>query len=743
MGMPAKTYKKKILTSLVAASIAMASQANAGEQEKAVVDLGDVVVTATRTEKDVASAPGSFSVVSKKEIESRNIESLDEALNTTVGVFNDNKGKGLMGTTSSVSMRGMSYDKRVLFLLDGVTPLNDAYTGGVSYQLQSVEDIERIEVVKGPFSSLYGGNAMAGVVNVITRMPEKREFTLKTGYGSSWDRGTAMDDLSKVYLSYGDKFYDKFSLLASYGRKSTNGYATNYNVQSSNPSLSGLDGGISTTSNTGEARYLIGDTGDNTWQDDQLTLKGKYDMSSRTKVNLSFMRTSYEYGYEEPHTYLRDAAGNEVWSYSTVKESSFLSGDGSKEQNIYGASLETELSTVKARLSLGYQDVGSNWYVTRGSTAATTQSGGPGVVSDTPSSNFNSDLQFDIPVFDRQLLTLGGSYRTGKADSKEHNLSDWKDEDSKTTISYEAGGEDRTYSLFVQDEIEITSTLTAYLGCRQDWWKTSDGYANSVGQAGYPIHYDSKNDSSFTPKAALVYKPFEATTLRVSAGQAFRAPSTYDLYRTWTSSTGTTYAANPDLKPETVTSYDGGIEQGLWAGMKVKATYFENQMDDLIYRRTVTPTLQENINAGKARSRGLELEAEQKFDIGLKLFANYTYTDAKILKNAASPASEGSRMAQVPMNMFNAGVGYDKGPYSASLIGRYVDKRYGTDTNTDIVDGVYGSYDAYFVADAKASYKVSEYAEVSVSVDNIFDEDYFGYYKGAGRSIFGELTLRF
>lgn len=737
------TCLRRNMLVLTACGLALPLTVLAEGQDNAAVQLGDVVVTATRTDKEITSAPGSVAVVTKQEIESRNIKSLDEALNTIPGVFHDNKGKGLMGTTSSVSMRGMSSDKRVLFLLDGTVPLNDPYSGGVSYQLQSVEDVKQIEVVKGPSSSLYGGNAMAGVVNIITRMPEQREITLKTGYGSAWDRGTALDDLKKFYFSYGDRFNDKFSILTSYGYKATNGYATGLNVQSSNPATSGVSGAIRTQSNSGATRYLIGDTGTNTWWDDQFTIKGAYDISNKTKAKLSFMRSRYEYGYEDPHTYLRDGSGNEVWSYGSVREYTFLAGDGGRDQNIYAGSIETEVAGVQAKLSLGYLDHTSSWYVTRGTSIATTGEGGPGTVSDTPSSTLNSDLQFTVPILDSHLLTFGGSYRSGEANTKEHQLTNWRDEDSQTDLNYESKGKDQTYSLFAQDEFAILDNLTSYLGFRQDWWQTSDGYANDVGATGYPVNYADRDAHSFSPKVALVYKPLAATTFRVSAGKAFRSPTVYDLYRTWTSSTGKTYAANPDLKPETVVSYDGGVEQGLWQGMSIKATYFENRMEDLIYRKTVSATLQENINAGEARSRGVELEAVQKFDFGLRLFANYTYTDSEILENDANPASVGKRLIQVPKTMFNAGATYAQGPYSGSLTGRYVGKRYGSDTNSDVIDGVYTSFDPYTTVDAKIAYKLTDYAEISLSVDNILDEEYYGYYKGAGRSWFSELTLRF
>ncbi|MGQ9570907.1 MAG: TonB-dependent receptor [Thermodesulfovibrionales bacterium] len=297
------------------------STAFAEEKEKEETKLEEIVVTATRTEKELEVAPASVNVVTKEDMEKRDIKAVDEALNTTAGVFN-RRGKGLMDTLSHISLRGIPAQQRTLILMDGI-PLNNAYYGGVQFGGLSPEDIEKIEVVKGPFSSLYGGYAMGGVVNIITKMPEKREFVFKTGYGSSWDRGEGLDDLRKFCLSYGDRFKDKLSVFLSYGYKATNGYPSDFNVQSSKPT-SGITGWSYTTNNEGATRYLIRDKGDNRWWDDDITVKAGYDFSQTSKINLSFMRTRYEYNYDDPHTYLRDESGNEVWSYGTVRESSFL-----------------------------------------------------------------------------------------------------------------------------------------------------------------------------------------------------------------------------------------------------------------------------------------------------------------------------------------------------------------------------------------------------------------------------------
>jgi len=724
----------------VSTSFAEERTATPKAQERDAAKMEEIVVTATRTEKELDVAPGSVNVVTKKDIEKRGTQTVDSALNTIPGVFN--RRQSLADTLSSIALHGIPDQKRTLIMKDGIG-INNAYDGAVVYTGLPLEDVERIEVVQGPFSSLYGGYAMGGVVNIITRMPEKREIIAKSGYGSSWHRGEAPDDIQKHYLSYGDKFKDRWSVLVSYSYRGTNGYSKDQNVQSSKPTA-GITGWSYTSTNAGLTRYAVGDKGDNSFWDDNLDLKTGFDFSKVTKLNLSFMRTRYKYSYDEPHTYLTSATGNPVYTYGSVRENSYLSGFGGKEINRYNVRYETEFGPVKTKVTAGLNDEEKSWYTTPSSSAPyATIDGGPGKVSTSPNQNYNADLQLTFPVLERQIVTVGGSVRTNTVKVEEFSINNWKNEDSRTALTYNAGGKDRTYAVFLQDEIMILDNLTAYVGFREDFWETYDGYANQFGSAGYPKAYESRSASSFSPKLSLVYKPLEKTTLRASAGQAFRAPSVYELYRTWTSTTGVVYNGNPDLKPETVRSWDAGIVQGLWKGAKVGVTYFENYLTDLIYRKTVSTTQSDYINAGRAKSKGVILEAEQRFDKWLKLFVNYTYTDARINENTASPASEGKRMTFMPDTLFNAGAEFEMGPVSASVTGRYVGKRYGNDTNSDQVDGVYTSYDPFFTADAKVSYKVTRFATVSVSMDNILGETHFEYYRAPGRSYFAEVELRY
>jgi iron complex outermembrane receptor protein len=97
----------------------------------------------------------------------------------------------------------------------------------------------------------------------------------------------------------------------------------------------------------------------------------------------------------------------------------------------------------------------------------------------------------------------------------------------------------------------------------------------------------------------------------------------------------------------------------------------------------------------------------------------------------------------MPEKMFNFGVELEKNPFSFSFIGRYVGKIYGDDENKDRVSNVYGSYDLYFTADTKLAYRIKDFAILSFSVDNIFDRDYFYYYRCPGRSWSTELTIKY
>ncbi|RLA92715.1 MAG: TonB-dependent receptor, partial [Deltaproteobacteria bacterium] len=148
--------------------VGVAEEAKEMEEE---VELEEVVVTATRHETPVEEVPASVTVITREQIEASSGMRVDDILRKYAGI-DVRRPSGFLSHSATVSMRGMgSMPGRTLVLLDGI-PLNKADTGTVNWDLLRAEDIERIEIVRGPASALYGSNAMGGVINIITRKPE-------------------------------------------------------------------------------------------------------------------------------------------------------------------------------------------------------------------------------------------------------------------------------------------------------------------------------------------------------------------------------------------------------------------------------------------------------------------------------------------------------------------------------------------------------------------------------------------
>lgn len=711
--------------------------------------LGEVVVTATRTERAIGEIPASVSVVTTEDIENSTAHFADELLKSIPGAYL--KRSKFMDAVSSVTLRGFPGRSRTLVMLDG-QPLNDAYTSGVQWPSIPIDNIERIEVVKGPFSSLYGGNAMGGVINIITKTPKKREIELKSGYGTYHTFCS--------HLHYADKFFKNLGIYLSIDNKSTNGYRSNLVVK---PAYSGVGtipvtGWERTKSPTGKTRYLIGDKGENYWDQWQYAGKIVWDISPNSKLSFNANISKYKFGYSDPQSYLRDANGNEVTEGSvtfddngnkkmTIYPYQFLQGESEDSRNTYMLKYLTLLGDVGLKARLGMND-DSTWYI-RTSKGAT-ETGGPGKINETdPKRSIQFEMQVDFPIMDKHTLTFGLCHRYDKAKGKEWNLTDWKDKDSKTTLNTSMEGKQRTESVFAQLELNLNQKIKAFLGGRFDYWKNFDGesYSSKSGTS----TYDDTTDSYFSPKLGLVYKPqisgskqlWKLDTIRVSAGKAFRPPTLYELYKTW-EWYSITYESNPNLSPETTFSWEIGIDQSfLQDKTKISATYFESYIEDLIYTKKISSTLRRKENAGKGEIKGVELEVKQYITPWLDAFANFTYQDTEITKNEADPDSIGKQFTHVPEKMYNLGLSLHCARLEGSITWRWVDKVFGYSDNSDTERRVFGAYDPVKLLDAKLAFNVNKDFKISLSANNILDKEYYQYYKAPGRTFFGEVAIKF
>jgi outer membrane cobalamin receptor len=201
------------VTAGLAAGVVFSAPAAGGAE----VELGRVVVTATKTETEISEVPQSISVITKEEIQNSPDRTLGEILQRAPAVQVTQNGP--MGALAVPQVRG-STAGQVLILLNGQR-LNDAQNGQFDLNNLPVpkEDIERIEVLRGGASALYGADALAGVINIITRTPTAKPFTsASASYGRF--------DTQQYSLTHRWK-PGPFSYGISLGREKSDGYREN------------------------------------------------------------------------------------------------------------------------------------------------------------------------------------------------------------------------------------------------------------------------------------------------------------------------------------------------------------------------------------------------------------------------------------------------------------------------------------------------------------------------------------
>lgn len=738
--------KKIFVLSCVYVSVMHAAVAG---HESDVETLGDVVVSATKTEQSSSDAPASVSVVSAKSIDNMNVHSPDQALKFTPGAYTTRTAgsePSVMGT--NVVLRGIPDYSRTLVLVDGQT-LNDPYIGAVTWESVPAETIKRIEVVPGPFSSLYGGSAMAGVINIITKEPTKREFALKAGYGT--------DNFKSGTFVYQDRPLEQLGVTFDYAYKQSDGFVKDEVLIA--PSGAGgalVTGAQRTTDASGNLRYLIGDKGPIGWTSENIGAKFYLDLPGNSKLSAGVSQFKYgSFGRNHYNLYLRDLAGNPVvpGNYTVngtgaklaATEKNLLTGPDSdiKTVNRYTMEFEKQLAQATLKATLGHTDIPLyNNYIVMGA-AATLATGGAATRMLRPSKETSGSLQLSMPISDNNFLVTGIAAGQRDIYTVTYNITDWRNKDAIGPIANQTGGTETSYALYVQDEIKLSDKWTAYLGGRYDN-VTSDGYIEGAGGLATRTTYAPTTQTHFSPKASVVYRPQEQTTLRASVGNAFHAPNLRDTFGWWTPTNGYTYTPNPALKPELVTSWEIGVEQQMGSDTLLRATYYENSLKDLIYRTQDDILMTQGVaNAGAAKVKGVELEARRKLTKELTAFVNMTYNESKFTRNPAKVATEGKRMTNTPNKMANLGVQGAMGPWSGSLTGKYVGKVYTNDLNLDRVSGVFGSYDEYFLADAKISYKVKDSVSLSFSINNLADRRYYQSTLQQGRAYFGEAEFKF
>lgn len=704
-----------------------------------------IIITATRGELTQEQAPNSTSVVTQQENRIRNTQTLDQSLNLLEGVFAF-RAKGLMDNEARIQMRGFTGQNRTLILLDG-QPINDGYTGNVLWTMLPINEVERVEVARGPFSSLYGGNAMGGVINILTRPIDRRSVEASAQYGTF--------DTTAYDARYSDRFYNRLGVSIGYQRLQTGGYSVRPITASPTTGTGGtvVTGLIPTLTLTGARSFIIGASGDNWYNQHAVRLKSDLTITNNTQFSLQYIRQNSSYGYDNYTSFVRDAAGNVLDrgpvlfdENGTLRRFNFVPGNfvqipgQALSHFVSGSLLHKFNARALLQISAGINKQPNVQF--RSPTIATaTQAGGPGVISYRASHNSYANVQFNWQPDGwgrRQNFVFGTETRADFADAQEFGLSNWQDKSSVTTQGYAAQGRTFNQAAYVQDQLRLGEKLTVVAGLRYDYWRTYDGFYNGFTAQTPLTKYDERSNNAVTGKVAVAWGVGKGFTLRSSVGTAFRNPTVLDMYRSFRFSSGTLFLGNPALKPERLFSYEFGARQQFGRKTAIEATYYRNQITNLIYRKTdfaadPTGNIRLNVNAGEGTTNGVELSARQQLTSWLQLRASYSYTDAIISSNPFATNIVGKRLPFIPAHTTAGSLLGAWKRLTGSLNARYVGATFSTDTNTDTTRGVFGSYSPFFVMDASFGIEVGRGLTIFTNADNLLNRRYYQFFLSPGR----------
>ncbi len=747
-----------------ALSAALAAPALAhGNAAAAPQTLDTVVVTASGFEQKITDAPASISVITREELAKRPYMTLLDAVRDLEGVdVGETRDKTGQGT---ISMRGMGSDY-TLILVNGRRQNNhgDIYPnnfGGNQFNhIPPLDAIERIEVIRGPASTLYGADAMGGVINIITKR------TLDTWHGS-----VTLGRTFETNDEFGDDSTADLFVTGPLvpGVLNLSARASWYDRNASNPVYSpvtdpagqqhtrslGFGGGGKTVDNTnksgglslawnlsdaqtltldydtsvqeydnairindaGQEEYPVGtvDNLNSIWRSANFCrgAAGGNANACRTNGGTWSRRADPRVGYSATQEFTRDAwslahEGNWSFGNSLVSLSHVATNNDGRTMPFTVAERELLLQMIDATGPYANMPLAE-----RRALAESTFLPRPKRTLE--SAQYTLDAKLDIPfqAAGEHVAVIGGQVIQGE-------LTDG-------VFGMESGNpgrkqEHNMYSLFAEDTWKILEPLAITYGLRYD-------------------NHDVFGDH-LSPRLYGVYTVSEAWTIKGGVSTGFKTPKTTQLYDgvTGFGSQGTSpMYGNPDLQPETSTSTELAAYWEHPAGHSFNATIFHNKFDDKIASQPCGAALvltctssgeyaslgyassSKTVNIDEVVIQGAEVAGRWAISDQFALRANYTYTDSE----QKSGAQKGLPMGFSAKHMANATFDWQATErFSLFMSAEMRSKRY---SGLNATTGQEQYYKDYTVLHLGASYKATDWMTVNARINNLLDRDFTTY----------------
>jgi iron complex outermembrane receptor protein len=646
----------------------------------AIAQSGDsVVVDALRFAEDVRRLPASVTVIGQDEIARSAARTLPELLQQQVGItMKDFYGNNAAATAVDLRGFGITGAQNTLILLDG-RRLTDPDLTSPQWSSIPLAGVERIEVVRGAGSVLYGDGATAGVINIVTRSPLK-EGAAVDGYGRIASFDTREGQL------YGSVTAGNFGLNASVYGYGSDGYRDNNRNEQKNA--------------TANLRWALGAT--------TLDLRLGADNQDLGLPGARFVQPSI--GLNE---YKSDPRGAQT-------PDDKASRDGRRA----GATLAHQLGDTELLLGVDWRKKKEQAdYELRFVTLDTRLS----VLSLTP----RARVPFRLGDFDHRL-TLGVDWNSWDYDSRRDNPAGDLDQPVNRIRARQ-----KSAALYFQDLVALAPSTQLSLGWRRERVRYDAKDRLDPSAPGFCPPPFFLCQAAAAPASATKHEHAWDLGLRhnlsrtlaayARAGRAFRFANIDEVYDFDTS-------FNPQfqiLKPQHSLTYEGGLE---WraGGIFLRGSLFRIDVKDEIHLDPFTTGIG-NTNLPPSRRQGVELNGSWQATASLRLSAAYAYTDARYLKGTLPGGPfvigtnidiGGNDVPLVPRHKFNSAFAWDIGS-GLRLSGALwaTSKQY---MDNDEANSLGVRIPSATVADLKLAQNF-DWGNIALAVNNVFDERYYTY----------------
>lgn len=591
------------------------------------VRLEPTVVTATRTARPASEVPVPVIVIPPDEIKEAPAKTADDLIRNVPGT-NLSRGSSTVThpTGQSVGIRGIG-SNRALVLVDGV-PINDAFGGWVNWSKVPLSLVDQIEVVKGGGSSLYGTYAMGGVINILTKVPERRAVVFEGGYGSL--------DTSRLNL-YGSEVLRDLALSLNVNSYKTDGYKVVPHRQ-----RGPVDQEAHSDSHS-------------------VNLKADYRATPDLKLSATLNGFHQDMNVGTPIT----NNARETLDGSTAVT---LGLDQMGELKFTLFTQLQEFRNTNSRIGPGRltETVALRQFL--------------------PTFDLGGSLQWSRHVSDFwNLLTVGVDMRRIWGENREKIYGTTAATAGRFLRRRDTEATQSASGLFGEVEIKPVPAWQISVSARGDYWMSFD--ATRVEGGSPPIVFEEQEHLTVSPKIATKVQLAEPLAVRGALYRAIRFPTINELYRGFFSG-NISFEGNPALGPEELWGGEVGIDLTTpGKRLTVRLTPFYNVTRDLITFVTKTRTLRQRENAAEALSQGVELETRLEILRELTLTVNYVFTDSRFLDFRRDRALDGKRLPGVPEHQATASLRFSHPAIGEAMIrARYLSNQFADDRNQDELD---------------------------------------------------------